>query len=118
MVLFSPPTSNHHLTNLPQDLVFIAGKDLSLGTIQQHFNKIKFAGLSIKTKTIKCGKHGAILMMDEFSENFQKAFDKIYCNFSSKISKSLKSVINNRDYFSQDSIAEIVTFVQQIAVLS
>ena len=55
-----PPTSNHHLTNLLQDLVFIAGKDLSLGTIQQHFNKIKFAGLSIKTKTIKCGKHGAI----------------------------------------------------------
>ena len=78
LVLFSPPTSNHHLTNLPQDLVFIAGKDLSLGTIQQHFNKIKFAGLSIKTKTIKCGKHGAIVMMDEFSENFQKAFDKIY----------------------------------------
>ena len=63
-----PPTSNHHLTNLPQDLVFIAGKDLSLGTIQ-------------KSKTIKCGKHGAILMMDEFSENFQKAFDKIYCSF-------------------------------------
>ena len=85
-----PPTSNHHLTNLPQDLVFIAGKDLSLGTIQQHFNKIKFAGLSIKTKTIKCGKHGAILMMDEFSENFQKAFDKIYCNFS-KVFFSLKS---------------------------
>ena len=109
MVLFSPPTSNHHLTNLPQDLVFIVGKDLSLGTIQ-------------KSKTIKCGKHGAILMMDEFSENFQKAFDKIYCNFSKVFShlnlNIVESIENNPDYFSQDSIAEIVTFVQQIAVLS